>query len=149
MAELFWLESPCALFQSTVLIPTCQMSKAAVLNSLTRLLLIAVAVLWLMAHSKLWLTVLVAGLVTIGMLYLFNVKGRQGFREDFHRVYTTATRAPVASGPTIVTSTEVPEDPAPPRKSRVGLVGMETKKIPRTSTVRLDDVVPTVLFRKR
>ena len=111
------------LFQSTVLIPTCKMSKESILNTLTRLLLVVVLGLSLLVQSRLWLTVLVAGMVTIGLLYLFNVKGRQGFREDANRDSTD--------------------------KSRVGFIGTETKKIPRTSSVRLDDVKPTILFRKR
>jgi len=142
MAEQFWLESPCSLFQSTVLLPTCQMSKASVLNALTRLLLLVVAVLWFTADGRLWLSVLVAGLVTIGLLYLFNVKGKQGFREDFRRVYPIRPFAPV------VTETPV-EDLQLGRKPRVGLVGTETKTIPRTSIVRLEGVEPTVVFRKR
>ena len=127
------------------------MPKAAILNALTRLLLIVVVVLALIVHSTLWLTVLVAGLVTIGLLYLFNVKGRQGFREDFQRnsprgEFRSMTREYPEPYRAVTTIQPVTE---PVRNVRAGLIGTETKKIPRTSTVRLDDVARTVTFRKR
>jgi Family of unknown function (DUF5762) len=148
MAERFWLESPCALFQSTVLLPTSQMTKAAVLNALTRLLLLVVAGLWIVVRSKLWLTVLVAGLVSIGLLYLFNVKGRQGFREDFRETTRPDYRRPTFHAQSTPTA-PLPEVPPTDLRKRTGLVGTETRVVPRTSTVRLDDVAATVRFLKR
>jgi hypothetical protein len=109
------------------------MTKAERLNTITRLLLIVVAILWLAVKSNLWLTVLASGIVVILLIYFFNIKRRQGFRAStqFH---------PVPPIPTPVN---------PPRPHRLGSIGMETKVAPRTSTCRIDGVKPTVLFRKR
>lgn len=107
------------------------MSKVAVLNTLTRLILAVVLVLFLLVGGNLWLSVLVAGLVTIALLYFFNVKGRQGFVDKFRPSYQEYNRVPEHS------------------KIRTGLIGTETKKVPRSSVARLDGVEPTIIFRKK
>lgn len=66
-SEKFWLEEPCVLLQSWSIIPDSGMTNAERLNSLTRLLLIITAGMYLLGYEN-YFTVLALGLLLIIVL---------------------------------------------------------------------------------
>lgn len=134
--EAFWLESPDSLFKSTRILPSCEMTKAERLNAITRLLLIAAVALFFITKSNLWLTVLITGLVVVTVIYIFNVKKREGFhpRRTVKEVQT----------PTSGIDTNVE-----PKLRRPGLIGVSAKELPSAGGYRTTKIESTVKFRKR
>ena len=157
MTERFWLEDLSALWRSGNLLPTANMPKAAVLNSLTRLLLVSTAVVALLGPARMWLTILLAGLVTILLLYYFNVRGQQGFQVVGRRRLLPPVRVPRTREVSFdFSSSSSEEDDPPPRRPLVqrvksrpdGLVGEVTTQAPKaTISGRITRVTPTT-FRK-
>lgn len=132
-SEAFWLDSPGSLLSNMHVVPTCEMSKEGRLNAITRLLIIVTVVLFFLVKSSMWLTVLVAGIAVVLVIYFFNVKRRQGFRSQ--------VLVPVAPATAAVLNA--------PRALRSGSIGYETKVIPRTTISNATGFKPTTTFRKR
>ena len=76
--DTFWLNKPADLFNSCDIIPNKKMTTAERLNTLTRLLLLIVIVMYA-SGSKHYLTILSLGVITIILLHGYESK-REGFK---------------------------------------------------------------------
>lgn len=74
----FWGQNPCILFQSLSLIPNDTMTKDEKLNALTRLSLIASAVLYAMNYPQ-WNLFLIGSICIIILIHVSQNKDREGF----------------------------------------------------------------------
>lgn len=76
-SEKFWIDDPCVLFTNIRLFPLSDMSKDEKLNALTRLAIVAGAVLYFMKY-EFWFTFLLLAILLIVLLKYGSAKG-EGF----------------------------------------------------------------------
>lgn len=82
-----WIERPLTLVQSYELIPQVSMSKAELLNTMTRLILIVTLVLFLIGISGWWLF-LILSLALIFIIWYTTIRtiDTKGMRVEWYRV---------------------------------------------------------------
>lgn len=74
----FWADKPCALFEQWNIFPTPELSKDAKLNALTRLVLLAMVVMYAV-HFEHWLTLTLVGLIVILLIKYSTSSKTEGF----------------------------------------------------------------------
>lgn len=107
----FWVENPCALFSEIDIIPKKDMSRSEKLNSLTRLLIIVVIILYFVDYKH-WLIFLLIGLL---LIIIFNYYSFSKKDEDQTEEFTvTPTYTGTDFQQTVVAPTYAEEWQIPP-----------------------------------
>ena len=90
-----WIEKPMELVQSWELVPQASMTKAELLNTMTRLILIITLVLFLVGVSGWWLFLLLS-LALIFVIWYTTVRTieTKGMRVEWYRVPKPRKRRP-------------------------------------------------------
>jgi len=80
--DKFWVTDINALFKNVEIIPTVDMSSNRKLNAITRLLLIAVGIMYFLGYDQ-FLTVLITGLIMILSTFYYGCGGLTSVKEGF------------------------------------------------------------------
>lgn len=82
-----WIERPLSLVQSWELVPQVSMTKAELLNAMTRLILIITIILFLIGVSGWWLFLILSlGLIFIVWYTTIRTINTEGMRVEWYRV---------------------------------------------------------------